>query len=181
MVICFLAFLPFPKQALVFMCLQYKSLENTVGKGEIARREQFLLFPQCFLPIWRAFCHFQQNLNSCLQTLSVWKSLKLDIWERVKPVLTLLSFQSHRLLWKENAFEKYCGKGRINLVTSILPRTFHVFLPPINDRIIIWLLLCQLHMVSNLATSKVSLYGKEFNSTRGRVAKNNSISIFVKI
>ena len=26
-----------------------KRLENTVGKGEIARYEQFLLFPQCFL------------------------------------------------------------------------------------------------------------------------------------
>ena len=30
---------------LVFTCLQYKSIENTVGKGEIARNEQFLLFP----------------------------------------------------------------------------------------------------------------------------------------
>ena len=27
----------FPKQALVFTCLQYKSFEITVGKGEIAR------------------------------------------------------------------------------------------------------------------------------------------------
>ena len=25
------------------------NFENTVGKGEIARNEQFLLFPQCFL------------------------------------------------------------------------------------------------------------------------------------
>ena len=25
-----------------------KRVENTVGKGEIARNEQFLLFPQCF-------------------------------------------------------------------------------------------------------------------------------------
>ena len=25
-----------------------KPVENTVGKGEIARHEQFLLFPQCF-------------------------------------------------------------------------------------------------------------------------------------
>ena len=25
-----------------------KPFENTVGKGEIARNEQFLLFPQCF-------------------------------------------------------------------------------------------------------------------------------------
>ena len=40
---------PFSKQALVFTCLQYKSFETTVGKGEIAH-EQFLLFPPCFLP-----------------------------------------------------------------------------------------------------------------------------------
>ena len=26
----------------------FKRVENTVGKGEIARHEQFLLFPQCF-------------------------------------------------------------------------------------------------------------------------------------
>ena len=34
--------------------------ENTVGKGEIARNEQFLLFPQCFLPVCRTFCPFHQ-------------------------------------------------------------------------------------------------------------------------
>ena len=38
------------KQPWILMCLQYKSFENTVGKGEIAHHEQFLLFPQCFLP-----------------------------------------------------------------------------------------------------------------------------------
>ena len=26
----------------------FKPVENTVGKGEIAHNEQFLLFPQCF-------------------------------------------------------------------------------------------------------------------------------------
>ena len=31
------------------MCLQYKSFEDTAGKGEIARNKQFILFPQCFL------------------------------------------------------------------------------------------------------------------------------------
>ena len=61
----------FPKQALVFTCLQKKSFENTMGKGEIARSEQFLLFPQCFLPFWRTFCNFYQNWNCLLQTLSV--------------------------------------------------------------------------------------------------------------
>ena len=38
----------------------YKTVENTMGKGEIARNEQFLLFPQCFLLVWRTFCHFHQ-------------------------------------------------------------------------------------------------------------------------
>ena len=28
--------------------MQYKSFENTVGKGEIARNQQFLLFPTVF-------------------------------------------------------------------------------------------------------------------------------------
>ena len=44
----------------VFTCLQYKSSENTAGKEEIGRNEQFLLFPQCFLSVWRTFCHFYQ-------------------------------------------------------------------------------------------------------------------------
>ena len=51
---------PFPKQTLVFMCLQYKSLENTVGKREIACNEQILLFPQRFIPFRRTFYHFHQ-------------------------------------------------------------------------------------------------------------------------
>ena len=35
------------------VCSRSRSpVENTVGKGEIARNEQFLLFAQCFLPVW---------------------------------------------------------------------------------------------------------------------------------
>ena len=48
---------PFPKQALVFKCLQNEAFEIAVAKGEIARNKQFLLFPQCFLPVLRTFCH----------------------------------------------------------------------------------------------------------------------------
>ena len=72
--------LPFPKQA----CLQYRSFENTVGKGEIARNEQFLLFPQCFLSFWTTFCHFYQLYQCRLQSLSIWEGLKFVVWERVK-------------------------------------------------------------------------------------------------
>ena len=40
------------------------SLLKTLGKGEIARKEQFLLFPWCFIPIWRTFSNCYQNLKS---------------------------------------------------------------------------------------------------------------------
>ena len=60
--------------------------ENTEGKGEIARHEQFLLFPQYFLPVWITFCHFYQISNCRLLTLSVWKSLKFVIWDRVNMI-----------------------------------------------------------------------------------------------
>ena len=36
---CCLEDLTLPEQALVFMCLQFKSFENTVGKGKIAGNE----------------------------------------------------------------------------------------------------------------------------------------------
>ena len=43
------------------MCLQYKSYENTMGKGEVACNKQFLLFPvfsthlENFLPFFIEF------------------------------------------------------------------------------------------------------------------------------
>ena len=65
----------FLKQALVVTCLQYKSFENTVGKGEIACNKQFLLFPQCFLLAWRTFSHFHQMLLSSANSFSSEDSL----------------------------------------------------------------------------------------------------------
>ena len=44
----------------------------------------FWCFFQCFLPFCRTFCHIHQIMNCHLQTLSVWKSLKFFVWERVK-------------------------------------------------------------------------------------------------
>ena len=54
------AIIPFPSKPW-FLGVCSISLENTRGKGEIARNEQFLLFPQCFLPIWRTFCPFSSH------------------------------------------------------------------------------------------------------------------------
>ena len=44
----------------------------------------FSIFPQCFLPFWRIFCHLYKTWNCGLQTLPMWKSLKFVVWERVK-------------------------------------------------------------------------------------------------
>ena len=53
------SFNPFPHND-TFDSPGNKPFENTVGKGETARYEQFLLFPQYFLPVWITFCHFCQ-------------------------------------------------------------------------------------------------------------------------
>ena len=63
------------------------------------RNEQFFLFPLCFLPFQRTFRYFHQTLISHLQTLSISKSLKYVIWERVKGqyALTLSQTTNFRL------------------------------------------------------------------------------------
>ena len=49
-----------PMTYINMVLLGNKPLENTVGKGETAHNEQFLLFPQCFLTAWITFFHFRQ-------------------------------------------------------------------------------------------------------------------------
>ena len=49
---------PLPNKHCFFTCLKCKSVENTAGKGEIARDEQFLLFPQRFLPLFENLSPF---------------------------------------------------------------------------------------------------------------------------
>ena len=83
-----------------------------MGRGEIARNEQFHLFSQCFLPNWRTLCHFHQVWNCRLQSLSVLTSLKFVVWERVKMV------QIESLCNKLNMpqMKKFGSKSLINIV-----------------------------------------------------------------
>ena len=99
---CTLTPLLFPKQVLVFTCLQYKSFENIEGKGEIARHEHFLLFPQCFLPVWGGFCHFHQIWNCRLQTIPVWKSLNLSLRKGLKQTSMFTALLSSRYFIEED-------------------------------------------------------------------------------
>ena len=79
-------FNPFPNKLLCFFFLHYKSFENAVGKGEIARNGQFLLFPQCFLPFWttstfRAFLPSNKGLTHSQTTSFFFTCLQYKSFE----------------------------------------------------------------------------------------------------
>ena len=124
---------------MVFTCLQYKSFENTVGKGEIAHNKKFLLFPHCFLPVWRTFCHFHQMLK--LSSANYINFLNYVIWERVDPLLHIYLFQHNgeksfrKTLWKKvsnvtffhNVFYAICILKTLNSHISVVVCSFFEF------------------------------------------------------
>ena len=68
----------------------FKQVENTVGKGEIARYEQFLLFPQCFqkacfpgaskgVIVWEWV-----NDSKILNLYLIWQFWALSIQQQIK-------------------------------------------------------------------------------------------------
>ena len=104
----------------LFLRICSKSLENTGGKGEVAREEQFLLFPQYLPPFWRTFCHFSIISKCRLQTLSVWKSLKFVIWERVDLIqlLSTITFNLDLGRFVKYELKKDTTSVRPNMVTK---------------------------------------------------------------
>ena len=78
-------FINLSRQALVFTCLHYKSFKNAESKGEIARNEQFLLFPQCVSIHLENFPPFSSNLKlSSANELFQFESLKFVVWDKVR-------------------------------------------------------------------------------------------------
>ena len=125
------------------------------GKRRNCCHKQFLLFSQCFLPtgitflhfhyifspqclppLWRTFCHFCPIWNCRMQTLSVWKSLKFVVWERViltspehillgnwsvKMPQTGTSQRRRWILWLDKvSLAVYSYKGRITVGENII-------------------------------------------------------------
>ena len=67
-----------------FTCLQYKSFENTVGKGEIAGNEQSVLSQSAFHLLGELSDIFIKFKIVFSKLFRFWKSPKLVVWERVK-------------------------------------------------------------------------------------------------
>ena len=77
-------------------------------KREIARNEQFLLFPQCFLPFWRILLHFPTNYEfSSANSFSMEESNISRMGKHLRTTFTLQSayafnldnFNRYRLLF----------------------------------------------------------------------------------
>ena len=67
------------------MCLKFKSFENTKGKGENDRKEQFSFSQSVYYPFGELPAVFIK-INCRLQTHSVWKNLKFVALERVDTI-----------------------------------------------------------------------------------------------
>ena len=68
---------PFPNKTWFLRVCSTSLLKTQQEKEKIARNEQFLLFQQCFPPVWGNFCHFPRIQNCRLQTLSVLEGSKI--------------------------------------------------------------------------------------------------------
>ena len=71
---------PFPHKDTFWSPWETSLLKTLWEKEKLLVTSKFLLFPQCFLPVWITFCHFLQIWNCRLQSLSIPKSLKFVIW-----------------------------------------------------------------------------------------------------
>ena len=84
----------------------HTAFENNVGKKEIARNEQFLLFPQCFLlntafaPVWKDWRHIVLLLSVCPSVFLH----KLNI-----SITPKLIYKAH--IWYEGTSHQYTSPG----------------------------------------------------------------------
>ena len=79
-----------------------------MGKGEIARNEQFLLFPQCFqkslkLVIWE---RVKTSLNNIILDVSKSKADKTSIHEIHAQMVTEVFFERGETVWKKEEILK---------------------------------------------------------------------------
>ena len=105
--LCQVIFNPFPNMTWFLRVCSTSLLktqrekEKLLIKGEIA---------QCFLPIWLTLCYFHQIYYCCLQTLSVWKSLKFDVWERLNTFINteeVMVWTNSKVKKKAHLCQKY--------------------------------------------------------------------------
>ena len=84
---------PFPKQALVFTCLQCSLLKTLWEKEKSLVMSNFSFTHSVFYPFGELSA-IVIIFNCCLQSLSVWKRLKFVVLERLKAFALKAVFQT---------------------------------------------------------------------------------------
>ena len=75
---------PFPnKPQFLRVCIRSVLKKKLQKKERLLLKSNFSFSLSVFLPVGKTFCHFHQMWNYHPQSLSLWKSLKFVIWERV--------------------------------------------------------------------------------------------------
>ena len=80
----FVSINPFPNKPWFLHVCSTSLLKTLWEKEKLLVKSSFSFSHSVFLHVWILFCCFHQIWNCRLQTLSVWKSLKFVVWERVK-------------------------------------------------------------------------------------------------
>ena len=88
---------PFPNKPWFLRVCSISLLKTLWEKEKLLVTSNFSFSHSVFYPFWTTFFHFHQIQNCRLQTLSVWKSLKFVVWERVKtlPIGKVFNFDEN--------------------------------------------------------------------------------------
>ena len=109
---------PFPKQALVFTCQQYRSFENTVEKEKLLLKSDFSLSYSIFYPFRELSAIFIKFWNCGLQTVSNLDQFKILLFGKELTDIHKLYFRVDTMCEKEKIVE-----------TSQAVSTFHTMFP----------------------------------------------------
>ena len=82
---------PFPNKPWFLRVCRTSLLKTLWEKEKLLVTSNFSFSHSVFYPK-RTLCHFHQLQNCRLQPLSVWKSLKFVVWEKVKALLHTTEF-----------------------------------------------------------------------------------------
>ena len=77
---------PFPNKPWFLRVYSIIYLKTLWEKEKLLVTSHFSFSHSVFYPFWTTFFHFHQFQNCRLQTLSVWKSQKFAVWERVNNI-----------------------------------------------------------------------------------------------
>ena len=83
-------FNPFPNKPWLLRVCSISFLKTPWEKEKLLVMSNFSFSHSIFYPFWTTFFPFHQIQNCRLQTLSVWKSLKFVVWERVASVICVM-------------------------------------------------------------------------------------------